>query len=132
MGTHGRLQEETKRQSKLSEAISLVSNEVAGWWTSQKFECKSQAGLVKMLEKLYTTWKQLKDTRKRNSSELEKKRETYLENVDKTFWAVSPEFEESLSTSKDASKMEDWEFLLRMKTDRRASVGSVDKIDLKR
>ena len=132
LGNHLRLQDESKRQSKLSEAVRLTADEVAQWWVKEKFEVKTRQGVVQMLDKLYKEWKYLKDTRNRNSDSMKLMRAKFTSDLPNTFWVLNPEFEEKLSKSNDPAKMEDWNFLVNMKTSRIGSVGPVDGKDEKR
>ena len=84
-------------------------------------------GVMKMLRKLYSNWKRLKNTRHRETKGLVMKRRKFVNNLTKTFWAVAPKCERELEKSSDTSKIEDWNFLQRMETTREGRIGSIDK-----
>ena len=125
-GNHLRLQEETKRQSKLYDALRLTAKEVIEWWRCD-ISTKTENGIMEMLKKLYSNWKRLKNTRHRETKCLEMKRRKFVSNLTKTFWAVAPKCERELKKSSDPRKIEDWNFLQRMKTTREGGIGSIDK-----
>ena len=56
-GYHKYLQEVTKRQSCVNEAINLVRKDVEGWWDNTGILLKSHQGIKKMVSNLIKDFK---------------------------------------------------------------------------
>ena len=66
-GQHAKLQEETKRQSKVRHAAEKTLFEVKDWWLKTGIDLKSDNGLLKMILGLNDTYQTLLKHKKRSS-----------------------------------------------------------------
>ena len=114
-GQHAKLQDETKRQSKVRNAAEKTVFEVRDWWKRTGIELKSEKGLLKMILTLHERYQALQKNKKSSSKQQVEARNKFLQDCKQIFWAVSSKYEQKASTSTNPVLIEDFQWLQALK-----------------
>ena len=125
-GQHAKLQEETKRQSKVRHAAEKTLLEVKDWWLKTGIDLKSDNGLLKMILGLNDTYQTLLKHKKRSSEKEVESRKQFVDDCRQIFWPVSKKFEQKTASSCNPI-LEDFHWLQALKdSTRHACIGCKD------
>ena len=92
-GYHKYLQNTTKRQSSVKDAISLVIKDTVEWWNNSGIKLKEYASVETMVQNLLKEFKLRKKNINRNTDAEVNRRKEFLQSLKHTFWVVKPNYE---------------------------------------
>ena len=121
-GYHHQFHVDSNGTSSVNDAEKRTAQDIINWWKKTNILLKSENGLIDMILKLESDWKVMFYQRKKDTLQQSTKRSEFLESMEKTFWAVCPDYEKILENSKDPRKVQDFKFLQKMKSDREGGI----------